>query len=272
VSNEDRSLTLDDLGIMSGNIIIKVDENAQPHATVPMIDDTKMDTKEQTTTSSPASTTVSHTEEEAETGTGSGSEKVNSDAKSTTLASTTAAAASDTQSPTSHLYAMVRKIPDDNSCLFHAIAYVCDNRSRDGSDLLRQISASIVASDPTKFNEAMLGMPNNQYVQRLLDPLKWGGAVEVELLSGYYATEICVHDIQTSNTYSYGGEMNYKSVVFLLYNGIHYDCIVGNIEKDGRESQDVVTFDPSDQQFREKAHAIAKEFKAVCYVCSCIIS
>ncbi|KAI9074841.1 hypothetical protein K1719_043191 [Acacia pycnantha] len=55
-----------------------------------------------------------------------------------------------------------RVIPSDNSCLFNAIGYVMDH-------------------DKTKASE--LRQPNADYCAWILDPEKWGGAIELSILA-----------------------------------------------------------------------------------------
>ncbi|GAB5361075.1 hypothetical protein AAMO2058_000683500 [Amorphochlora amoebiformis] len=73
-------------------------------------------------------------------------------------------------------------VPDDNSCLFTAVGYVCESpSSMHHSSTLRQICASLVISS-SDLNEALLGKPPSSYAQELLNPNKWGGAIELSLL------------------------------------------------------------------------------------------
>ncbi|OAY74976.1 Ubiquitin thioesterase OTU1 [Ananas comosus] len=96
-----------------------------------------------------------------------------------------------------------RVIPSDNSCLFNAVGYVMEhNKSK--SQELRQVIAATVLSDPVKYNEAFLGKPNEEYCDWILNPEKWGGAIELSILSEYYRREIAAYDIQTSRCDLYG--------------------------------------------------------------------
>ena len=40
---------------------------------------------------------------------------------------------------------------------------------------LLKVIAATVASDPTKYTEAFLGKPNEEYCAWILNPEKWGG-------------------------------------------------------------------------------------------------
>ncbi|CAN6243152.1 unnamed protein product, partial [Urochloa humidicola] len=121
--------------------------------------------------------------------------------------------------------AIVRRvIPSDNSCLFNAVGYVMEHNRNKASEL-RQVIAATVASDPVKFNEVFLGKPNEAYCAWILDPEKWGGAIELSILSEYYGREIAAYDIQTTRCDLYGQEKNYSERVMLIYDGLHYDAL-----------------------------------------------
>lgn len=117
-----------------------------------------------------------------------------------------------------------RVIPSDNSCLFNAVGYVMDHDKQKASEL-RGVIAATVASDPTKYSEAFLGKPNEEYCAWILDPEKWGGAIELSILAEYYSHEIAAYDIQTTRCDLYGQDKNYHERVMLIYDGIHYDAL-----------------------------------------------
>ncbi len=51
---------------------------------------------------------------------------------------------------------------------------------------LREIIASIVMSDPIKYNKAILGKPTNEYIEYIMDSNHWGGSIELSVLANYY--------------------------------------------------------------------------------------
>ncbi|KAG7015196.1 Ubiquitin thioesterase OTU1, partial [Cucurbita argyrosperma subsp. argyrosperma] len=118
-----------------------------------------------------------------------------------------------------------RVIPSDNSCLFNAVGYVMDHDKGKATEL-RQVIAATVASDPTRYSEAFLGKPNEEYCAWILDSEKWGGAIELSILSEYYGREIAAYDIQTTRCDLYGQEKKYSERVLLIYDGLHYDALV----------------------------------------------
>ncbi|KAL6196334.1 hypothetical protein ACLB2K_031949 [Fragaria x ananassa] len=148
-----------------------------------------------------------------------------------------------------------RVIPSDNSCLFNAVGYVMDHDKQKAPELrqvlissiafvdiellifIKHVIAATVASDPTKYSEAFLGKPNEEYCAWILNPEKWGvflvecyfvistGAIELSILADYYGREIAAYDIQTTRCDLYGQEKNYSERVMLIYDGLHYDAL-----------------------------------------------
>ncbi|EME32545.1 4-hydroxybenzoyl-CoA thioesterase [Galdieria sulphuraria] len=148
-----------------------------------------------------------------------------------------------------------RKVPDDNSCLFHAICYVF----RSGSVAqLRHIISETVRLNPDLYTEAFLGKSNHEYSRWILLPETWGGAIELSILSKYFQTEISVFDIQTLRLDRYGEAENYEERVFLLYDGIHYDPIARAFLGASRE-YDVTVFKIWDNEALVGAKSVAEE-------------
>lgn len=83
--------------------------------------------------------------------------------------------------------------------------------------------ANTVASDPGRFNEAMLGRPNSEYVEWIKKTDSWGGGIELSILAEFYGMQICVVDTQSLHISNFGEDHNYPQSIFLIYDGIHYD-------------------------------------------------
>lgn len=92
---------------------------------------------------------------------------------------------------------ILRLIPDDNSCLFNAIALCLERGQSNVSSKLRQIVAQAVRKDPLKWSEPVLGRTPELYISKILDKDVWGGAIEISILSEHYQTEICSIDVKT---------------------------------------------------------------------------
>ena len=115
--------------------------------------------------------------------------------------------------------AVVRRIvPDDNSCLFSSVAY-CVQRGRMGASEMRSLVAQAVVADPFQWNEAILGMEPSEYAAWILDASKWGGAIELTILSQQLAVEISAFDIQTQRVDTYGEGSGYSKRILVVYDG-----------------------------------------------------
>jgi len=119
-----------------------------------------------------------------------------------------------------------RKIKPDNQCLFTAIGYAME-RKFDLAATLRQVCASIIMSNPVKYNTETLLKTNSEYVNYILQPYNWGSANEIDILSEYYKVCITVISIKTGEIDQFGDQ--YDMRIILLYNGTHYDLAVRNV-------------------------------------------
>lgn len=117
-----------------------------------------------------------------------------------------------------------RVIPADNSCLFNAVGYVMEHNREKASEL-RQVIAAAVGSDPHTYSEAILGKSNEDYCRWILNPSKWGGAIELSILADYYQREIAAYDIQTERCDVYGQGKGFRERAMLIYDGLHYDAL-----------------------------------------------
>jgi hypothetical protein len=88
------------------------------------------------------------------------------------------------------------RAPGDNSCMIHAIGYVCEADASQRTFTkakvreLRNIAANAVASSPHLFTTAFLGMPNHAYQARILEPNSWGGFIELSIFSRHFGVEV----------------------------------------------------------------------------------
>ena len=92
---------------------------------------------------------------------------------------------------------MVRRpMPSDNSCLFHTVAYICQDKKQgaDSAFQLRELVATVVANDPQTYNTTFLASPNHIYQQTIMNPNSWGGAIELAIFSRLFETEIVAFD------------------------------------------------------------------------------
>jgi hypothetical protein len=71
--------------------------------------------------------------------------------------------------------AILEKMSDDNSCLFHGVSWLLDPFTSPAA--MRQIIAAAVRSDPVRWCEATLGKSPGEYIAFITDSTKWGGQV-----------------------------------------------------------------------------------------------
>ena len=122
----------------------------------------------------------------------------------------------------------LKEIASDNSCLFNAVLFCAEEGVDDkqkGAEL-REVIASIVMSSPQQYNEAILGQSNGEYVQYILKPNTWGGAIELSILSTYYEVQINAIDVVTLQIHRFGEDRDWKQCIYVIYDGIHYDSLI----------------------------------------------
>ncbi|WVQ96539.1 hypothetical protein IAU59_003644 [Kwoniella sp. CBS 9459] len=120
-------------------------------------------------------------------------------------------------------YLQLRVVPDDNSCLFSAIGVVFEG-GIEAAQKLRKVVADAIREDPFTYSDVMLGQPADQYIEKILKPDTWGGAIELSIFSKHYKTEISSFDVATGRCDRFGQD-EYDSRCLLVYSGIHYDAL-----------------------------------------------
>lgn len=117
-----------------------------------------------------------------------------------------------------------RDVPDDNSCLFSAIALIF-RQDIAHAQLMRTIVAREIQADPETYSEAILGMPRDRYIGAILKPSTWGGAIELGILAKYFETEIASLDVETGRIDQFFPPPNRSggNRCLVIYSGIHYD-------------------------------------------------
>ncbi|KAF5389812.1 hypothetical protein D9757_003704 [Collybiopsis confluens] len=139
-----------------------------------------------------------------------------------------------------------RVVPDDNSCLFASVALIFEQNLNKASQMRQswsliynpgipkslllfsfKVVADGIKKDPITYNEAILGMPPSKYIDTILKPSAWGGAIELTILAAHYRTEICSIDVETGRIDQFtagtdGGIGGMRCIV--IYSGIHYDA------------------------------------------------
>lgn len=91
-------------------------------------------------------------------------------------------------------YLALRVMPDDNSCMFTAFGGVL--QIPDPAPALRRQVGEYILAHPDKFDKVVLEMEPQRYAQTMLSPERWGGAIELSVLSDIYDIEICSVDVK----------------------------------------------------------------------------
>ncbi|SCZ96598.1 BZ3500_MvSof-1268-A1-R1_Chr4-4g07464 [Microbotryum saponariae] len=129
-------------------------------------------------------------------------------------------------------YLCLRTVPDDNSCLFRAVGLLL---APDRGDL-RQLVADVIRNNPETWSEAVLGQPQESYINTILKPNSWGGAIELAIFASYFNTAIASIDVKTGRVDEFGEGEGYENVAVLVYSGIR------EIVFRGGPDYDAVTF------------------------------
>jgi len=152
-----------------------------------------------------------------------------------------------------------RTIPSDNSCLFNSVAYALENKAKNKSEDMRALIAGIVLSDPLTWNKAILGIPNEAYVSKIVQSNTWGGSIELNILAANYKCEIAAWDVTSKKCNIFGEGSGYKQRIHLLYDGVHYDVLAQNLDgPQGARKNDITIFDPNDHIANIQAASICE--------------
>jgi hypothetical protein len=95
-------------------------------------------------------------------------------------------------------FSVIRKIiPGDNSCLFNAVNYAL-NECMTEPQILRQLIAVEIKSNPELYNSAVLEADPLDYCEWIMRDDTWGGGIELSILSKCFCVRIDVIDIQNN--------------------------------------------------------------------------
>lgn len=142
-------------------------------------------------------------------------------------------------------------VPNDNSCLFYAVAHNCENAP--ASHPLEQRLRKLVADDVLQNgDELTLGRPVKEYAEWIQNTFNWGGENELIFLAKHYNIQIAVISSNGFTLLVYGADLPApKGRIYILYTGTHYDPLVG--------PNDTRLFPPvSDPEIEKQCVEIAK--------------
>lgn len=117
----------------------------------------------------------------------------------------------------------VHEVPDDNSCLFHAISYSFYKELSISSQLRELVSEEVVA-DPVTYSDAVLDKPNREYASWILKKDSWGGGIEIAILSKKLEVAIYVLDMDAQQFDKFS-EDQFDQFIVIMFNGVHYDSV-----------------------------------------------
>ena len=152
-----------------------------------------------------------------------------------------------------------QRIAPDGSCLFSSIDFLTSNGQlrADAPAELREICALTILGDSEKYSQVYLEKDPQDYASFIRSPSEYGGEVEILILAQLKQVIISVVSLQSLTILTYSPETDgVKSLkrIYILYNGQHYDALVGS---DGK-----FQFDESETDVVDKlALALASEEK-----------
>ncbi|OCT53002.1 putative ubiquitin thioesterase otu1 [Cladophialophora carrionii] len=123
---------------------------------------------------------------------------------------------------------VLRIMPDDNSCLFRAVASAVLS-DVDAVTELRSIIAQYIQANPEKYTKAVLDNKEpDAYCRWIQTEDAWGGQIELDILSQHFDIEICSIDVQSLRVDRYNEQAQTRC--FIVYSGIHYDTIALSVQ------------------------------------------
>lgn len=154
----------------------------------------------------------------------------------------------------------VHQVPADNSCLFHSVAYLIQSSSETlpvPPQNLRILVATVILQEQSRWNEVT--MAENRSVEAygawITNSSSWGGFVDLIVLSECYQIQISVISTESLYWTHYPeDESMYNRRIYLLYDGVHYDAVVGQ-----SSVGEVRIFSSTDSAVMQKVASMASE-------------
>ncbi|KJZ75644.1 hypothetical protein HIM_04801 [Hirsutella minnesotensis 3608] len=107
------------------------------------------------------------------------------------------------------------------NCLFTAFGGALPDQIP--AQQLRRMMAEYISQHPETYSEVVLGCAPSSYCRSIQSPDRWGGGIELSILSSIFDIQICTFDVQTRNMMTFGESQQTRCV--LVYSGIHYDRV-----------------------------------------------
>ena len=115
-------------------------------------------------------------------------------------------------------------VPADNACLFTAIGYLACGGEH--ANAIRRLAADALAAAPAdadEYSTAALGKPRAEYIEAMLRPATWGGAIELGILAVRLSVELVAIEVKTGRPYRFGAGRGFARRAFLIFDGAHYE-------------------------------------------------
>ena len=157
---------------------------------------------------------------------------------------------------------VLRIMPDDNSCLFRAIASAI-MPGLDTMNELRSVVAQTIQANSDVYSKAVLDNKDpDDYCRWIQTEDAWGGQIELNIISNHFDIEICSIDVQTLRIDRYNEGRPKHCIV--VYSGIHYDTIALS-PFDAPPEFDQKTFDTTNQVILSSAVELCQMLKGKGY-------
>jgi ubiquitin thioesterase OTU1 len=151
-----------------------------------------------------------------------------------------------------------RVMPDDNSCLFRAIASAV-LPGMDVMNELRSVIASTVQANPVEYSKVILdNQEPDDYCRWIQTEDAWGGQIELVILSKQFELEICSIDIKSGRVDKYNEGKPTRCI--LIYSGIHYDTVAFSRFNSPPEEDEKV-FQSSEDEILDAAVSLCQKLK-----------
>jgi ubiquitin thioesterase OTU1 len=154
-----------------------------------------------------------------------------------------------------------REVDADNSCLFSSIAYLIDRTNYNEFSSIKYREMIVNHLINNEFDSSLLDQPKKDYINYIQNPTNWGGALEVKMFSDIFQIQIICIDVKTNRADIFGEDIGYPQRIYLLYNGIHYDPLVMNIDVSYDSITDITIFNSNDDKVFELMKSLTYEYK-----------
>ena len=149
-------------------------------------------------------------------------------------------------------------IKADGNCLFNCASLAMEG-TVDKPVEMRQLTTSVMMSNPDKFDKNELGKDPQQYIDKLTSgPHAWGGIPEIKALSDLYSVEMGVVVIADMEVLLFGHKKGSQERVYVLFDGTHYNLIVHKRSN----GETIRKFSPTDEQAYQGVLELAKVCKS----------